>query len=110
MTEEHLSIRCVRLITGEDLIAEYSELEDGVRLINPLMVLLIPSQADNKMHLQLVPFLGYAQEKQFEFSSASVMTVFVPNGLLEDEYRKVFGKVVLARSMPILGADGMQQF
>ena len=108
---EHImssSIQCVRLVTGEDLIAEV-EIDNETKmykLSNPLMILLTPSQKDNRMNLSLLPFMGFAKERVFEYNRRSIMTVFAPNEKLEDEYRKVFGKVVVARPS-LVGLDGV---
>ena len=108
-------IMCIRLSTGEDLIAEIG-LPTADRptyvIDEPLLIMLVPVQTapngPQKMAIQLVPFLGYASQRVFEWNPDMVCTTYAPTEKLEDEYRKVFGRVQVAHRAPLVGLDGSQ--
>jgi hypothetical protein len=93
-----MNIQCVRLNTGEELIADLSEelLEAGiVRVLKPLQILIVPGP-DGKMNVAMQGFVPYRKGPGLDIPGHSVAFVFEPNDELAKAYRQATSPIQLA--------------
>ena len=89
------SVKCVKLISGEDIIADVDESVQGlVVLKNPLLVMMIPNQ-NNQFGIGLAPFCPHAKDSTVPVMAGAVIAVFEPEIGMRNEYNTKFGTGVL---------------
>lgn len=88
------SIQCLKLSTGEELIAELERDNnaDAYILYNPIYVQMTPKQDGSGLSLMMsVQFLMYSKSRKFIIPVGSVITVFEPTPEVADAYRTNHG-------------------
>jgi hypothetical protein len=89
------NVKCVKLISGEDIIADVDESVQGlVVLKNPLLVMMIPNQ-NNQFGIGLAPFCPHAKDSTVPVMAGAVIAVFEPEIGMRNEYNTKFGTGVL---------------
>ena len=89
------NVKCVKLISGEDIIADVDESVQGlVVLKNPLLVMMIPNQ-NNQFGIGLAPFCPHAKDSTVPVIAGAVIAVFEPEIGMRNEYNTKFGTGVL---------------
>jgi len=89
------NVKCVKLISGEDIIADVDESVQGlVVLKNPLLVMMIPNQ-NNQFGIGLAPFCPHAKDSTVPVMAGAVIAVFEPEVGMRNEYNTKFGTGVL---------------
>ena len=100
-----MSVKCVRLTNGEEIIAEVSELPDGkIGLRKPANIFLQPDNQGN-VKVALMPLFPYAEKPEFVFPSSIVVTIFPPSNALYNEYNRAFGSGLV---IPTIDLDKKQ--
>lgn len=84
-----MSVKIVRLITGEELICTIDS-DDGITYSISDVAILIPTQQNS---LGLAPFLAYANYTKLDLKHSQVMFVLDPVDELANQYRTMFGKI-----------------
>lgn len=86
-------IKCIKLSTGEEIIGEVSDTIDGgaLNINTPVSIMMVPTQ-QGQFTVALIPFLPYAETKQFRFQSDNIILVFEPNADMRNEYNRITGK------------------
>jgi hypothetical protein len=86
------NVRVVKLISGEDIIADVSELEDGslVVLKKPMQIMLVPNGPSN-FGIGLAPFCPYAKDSLIPIRGGAVISIFEPETDMLNEYNSRYG-------------------
>ena len=85
------NIRVVKLISGEDVIADIDENIEGLVILKkPLMVMMIPNQ-NNQFGIGLAPFCPYAKDDIVPIRSGAVISIFEPETGMLNEYNSRYG-------------------
>lgn len=96
-----MTIRCFKLVTGEEVIADVDVNTDGsFKLEKPALVILQQNQ-DGSYGVGLAPFMTYA--KNITLRDTSIVAEAELNTALENEYRRIFGSGIVmatAGSLP----------
>jgi F0F1-type ATP synthase alpha subunit len=89
-------IKCVKLITGEDLIGDVIEHDlDVVKLKNPLTIVLMPSDQTH-FSVGLAPYLPFSNQKEFTFLGKHILLMFDPVAEMKNDYNRITGGLVIA--------------
>lgn len=89
------NVKCVKLISGEDVIADIDESVEGLLILkNPLLVMIIPNQ-NNQFGIGLAPFCPHAKNSTVPVMAGAVIAVFEPETGMKNEYNLKFGTGVL---------------
>ena len=104
-----MSVKIVRLVSGEELICSYEEIEAGNRAKLSKVAVLIPTGAGK---IALAPWVPYAVEKAvFELSHRHIVFTIEPHNELLNEYNSVFGSGLFvppsAASAPLVTPSGV---
>ena len=86
-------IKCIKLITGEDLIGDVE--------VNPCVVVLIPTQ-EHQYSIGLAPFLPFAASKKFSYSREHIVLLYEAADQLKNEYSRITGKGIIMPDRPKL--------
>jgi len=85
------NIRCIKLISGEDVIADVNEDIDGLVILNkPLMIMMIPNQ-NNQFGIALAPFCPFAKDDMVPIRAGAVISIFEPETGMLNEYNTRYG-------------------
>ena len=95
-----MAVKCVRLTTGEEIIATARETENGWELEKPANIFMQPDGKGN-VRVALVPLFPYAEKSEFVFPKSAVVTSFAPSTELYNEYSRIFGSGLLIPSIDI---------
>ena len=79
-----MSIKVVRLVSGEELIGGWNE--EPNTITNP--VVMIPVAKDQ---LGFQPWIPYAEDKEITFKEQHIVVVVTPDTKLQNEYNRVYG-------------------
>jgi len=80
------TVKMVRFISNEEIIAKITENEDSIVVENAAAIMPI-----NDGQLAMVPWLPHAKEKSIEITKDRVMFMFEPMTELANEYSTKFG-------------------
>jgi len=87
-----MSIMCLKLVTGEEVIGEVVDSLESVEISTPAIVMLIPSPVgDGRYNVGLGPYMPYAKDPKFTFKRESVVCTFEPSADIRNEYSRIFG-------------------
>ena len=88
------NIKCIRIITGEDVIADYSEQDGLIKLENPLRVSMVPGGANGQPNFGFMPFPLVSNDKVIEIQSDKVVFVCEPAEEFLEQYNSIFGNII----------------
>lgn len=100
-SEDIMAVKCVRLTTGEEIVAEVTEHDGGYTLGTPANIFMQPDGKGN-VNVALMPLFPYAEKKEFVFPKTAVVVVFNPSKALYNEYSRLFGGGLI---LPTLEVD-----
>jgi hypothetical protein len=87
-----MNVQVVKLITGEEIIADVSRNKDKLVLTNAMLV------AVQEGRLVFIPYMQYTDaSKEFELSESHVMFATIPVDSLIDDYESATTKVTKPR-------------
>jgi hypothetical protein len=94
-----MSISCIKIITGEDLIGEIVANENTVEIDTPLQIVVVPTQNNNQFTVGLAPYMPYAASKKLVFNNEHVLLHYAPAPELNNDYNRITGKgIVIPKS------------
>lgn len=97
-----MSLKCVKLISGEEVIGEVTEHPDGTKITIsvPANIFLQPN-GKGQVTIALMPMFPYAEKKEFVYPASSVMCSFAPSRELFNEYNRIFGSGLVIPTIDI---------
>ena len=90
-----MSIKVVRLVSGEELIGDWNE--ETNTITNP--VIMVPIAKDQ---LGFSPWIPYSDQEDIQLKEQHIMTVLTPDKKLQNEYNRVYGSGLLVPEEKII--------
>lgn len=93
------NIKCVRLVTGEDIICDLVDAGDVFIFNNPVQLGMVPSQTNGQPTFGFVPFPVYGKDKKdFSLEVDKKFVVFVTEAVDEfiSQYRSMNSGIITA--------------
>jgi len=88
-----MSIKYLKLVTGEELVTNYKDDgESTVTLNNPLGILM--SQSEKGFNIQLVPYGSMAKDETIIVNHKNIVFTAEPETKLRNQYESITGKVI----------------
>jgi hypothetical protein len=85
-------IKIVKLITGEELIADVSVDQHGLTLKQPCAIQLMPSRNDpGQTMMGLIPYASYTEDFKVTVSLDKVIWQEIPSKEIYNQYNSAFG-------------------
>ena len=95
-----MTIKCIRISTGEDIIGDVSTTANGIVIKNPAQI-TIQSGADGRVGAAFLPFLPFAESNTATFYTHGVIGECDIDIHLQNEYNRIFGSgIVVANTIP----------
>ena len=93
-------IKIVKLMTGEEVIAEMSMDISSIKLVNPFMLQVAPGK-DGELNLALFPYAAYVLNHTVEVDAAKVLWI----GDLPDSMKLDYGRALDSLSVSMKNYD-----
>ena len=84
-------IKIVKLITGEELIADVTADHNGITLKQPCAIQLMPGRAEGQTMMGLIPYASYTEDFQVLVSLDKVVWQEKPSKEIYNQYNSAFG-------------------
>lgn len=84
-------IKIVKLITGEELIADTAVDHNGITLKQPCAIQLMPGRAEGQTMMGLIPYASYTEDFQVTVSLDKVIWQEKPSKEIYNQYNSAFG-------------------
>lgn len=92
------NILIIRLISGEEVIANMSLSESSVTLKAPASI-IIQAGRDGRQSMGLTDYLMFADNKEIRISTQHILFSYEPNADLRNAYNSAFGSgIVVAKT------------
>ena len=89
-----MSIKLVKLATGDDIVCEYKDNKDGtITMEKPAA--FFQMQTEEGIQMGLAPWMPISKEDEFVISKDTVVVVTLPLDEIEQQYRTRFGSGLL---------------
>ena len=96
-------IKLIRMKSGEDVIGEFEETEDGVVVEKPVVLMQMPGDR-GQIQMGMVPWQPFSRSNKFTISKEWIVTISDPAVDIENGYRKQHGSgIELSTSQLLTG-------
>ena len=96
-------IKLIRMKSGEDVIGEFEETEDGVVVEKPVVLMQMPGDR-GQIQMGMVPWQPFSRSNKFTISKEWIVTISDPAVDIENGYRKQHGSgIEVSTSQPLKG-------
>jgi len=96
------NIKCIKLISGEEIIADLDESIEGLVILKkPLLIMMVPNQ-NNQFGIGLAPFCPYAAGGDIPIRAGAVVSIFEPDAGMKNEYNVRFGSGIVVPESKII--------
>ena len=88
LKEYPVSVKIVKLLSGEELIGEFDEEKHIIK--NP--VVMVPV---NNEKIAFQPWIPYSEDKEFQLKEKQVSVIATPSKTIVNEYNRAFGSGIV---------------
>ena len=100
------NIKIIKLITGEELLAEVtisSPIPTSITMKNPVRIVVMPNKIDPKTpNVGFAPWAEFSEDKTFDLDKAHVLAIINPIKEFVNQYNTMFGGLVVPSSNLII--------
>jgi len=95
------NIKCVKLTTGEDVLADFST-ENGLSTLeNSVQVIMVPSRT-GEPNFQFIPFPIMSNDKKIDIENCHIMFVCEPSEEFLNQYNSIFGAGIITSQKKLI--------
>ena len=92
-----MSVKVIKLVSGEDVIADIEKDQHGYMLNNPAQIMVQQTQ-DGRVGAAFAPFAPYAKDGKVRIFSDGVIGEMELDVKLINEYNRIFGSGIMIAS------------
>jgi hypothetical protein len=99
-----MSIMLLKLLSGEDLIAETLKIDgnDKVHIKNPLRVVVMPSMSENMPKVGFSPWAPFSKDTEFSLDNSHVIAIMEPIDEFVAQYKQSFSQIVTPQQSKLI--------
>ena len=102
-----LNIKMLRLLNGEELIAEVIDCNEETKVVikNPIRIVVMPNASRDPKAAPTIgfaPWLEFAEDKKIELDKSHILFIVKPVQEFINQYNSIFGGIVAPSSKLIL--------
>lgn len=97
-----MNIKCLKLVTGEDIVSEVEDNVDSVTLKNPVQVSMVPSRNTGQPTFGFIPFPIASKDKELTISKVHIIFECNPAEDFETQYNSLFGSGIITPPKDII--------
>jgi len=90
-----MSIKLLRLKSGEDVVADIDENEDTITLENPAQIGPMGDPRSGNVQMGFAPWVPFSNDKQLEISKDWIVFITEPAADIVNNYRQAFGSGIV---------------
>lgn len=89
-----MNIKVVKLVTGEEILCELKNNDDGIIMNNPIVMIPVPGE-DGQVGLGLAPWLPASEGREIWVENIHIICVTEPKKDLYDHYNTTYGSGII---------------
>lgn len=98
-----MKVQIIKLITGEELLAEVVGDDTMIRVKNPVRIVVMPNKIDPKTpNIGFAPWAEFSDDKEFALDKSHIVAIMTPIKEFVNQYSSMFGGLVVPKSNLIL--------
>jgi len=98
-----MNVKYIKLLNGEELIAEVVTEDLRTTIKNPIRLVLMPSKADPKNpQVGLAPWAEFSDDKEIVLDRSHILCIMTPIQEIVNQYNAIFGGILAPSSKLIL--------
>jgi hypothetical protein len=101
-----MNVKLIRLLTGEELIAELvfdDNQTNKIVIKNPLRILVIPAKSTpQNPTVGFAPWMEFSEDKKFELDKQHILCIMTPMREFINQYNSAFGGIIAPTSSSII--------
>lgn len=98
-----MNAQIIKLITGEELLAEVVSTDTVLRIKNPVRIIVMPNKIDPKTpNIGFAPWAEFSDDKEFALDKSHIVAIMTPIKEFVNQYSSMFGGLVVPKSNLIL--------
>jgi hypothetical protein len=98
-----MTVKLIKLINGDELLAEITTSTDILKIKNPVRIVVMPNKIDPKTpNIGFAPWADFSDDKSFTLDMSHVLCIMTPIKEFASQYSAMFGKIVTPQSGLIL--------
>ena len=91
-----MKVQIIKLITGEELLAEIVGDDTMVRVKNPVRIVVMPNKIDPKTpNIGFAPWAEFSDDKEFTLDKSHIVAIMTPIKEFVNQYNSMFGGLVV---------------
>ena len=90
-----MSIKLLRLKSGEDVVADIDENEDTVTIENPAVIMPMGDSRGGNVQMGFGPWVPFTSDKQIEIPRDWIVFIVEPATDIVNNYRQAFGSGIV---------------
>lgn len=93
------NIKILKLVNGDELLAEIVSAGDPMKIKNPVRIVVMPNKLDPKTpNVGFAPWEEFTEEREFTLDKRHVIAIITPIKEFVNQYNSMFGGLVLPTS------------
>jgi len=96
-----MSIKLLRLKSGEDIVADIDENEDTVTIENPAQIVPMGDPRGGNVQMGFGPWVPFSDDKQIEISRDWIVFITEPAKDIVNNYRQAFGSGIVVPEVKV---------
>jgi hypothetical protein len=89
-----MNIKLVRLLFGDDVIAEVTDETLNITLKNPMRVVVIPGAAGQSPNVGFAPWAPFSKETEIVLDKSNILAIMEPIDEFVQQYKMSFSPIV----------------
>ncbi len=89
-----MNIKLVKLVTGEEILCELENKDNGIVMKNPIAMMTVPGE-DGQIGLGLAPWLPASKTREMPIKNEHIICIVEPSKDLHDHYNTTFGSGIV---------------
>ena len=90
-----MSIKLLRLKSGEDIVADIDVNDDTITIENPAVIVPMGDPRGGNVQMGFGPWAPFSEDKQLEISKDWVVFITEPSTDIVNNYRQAFGSGIV---------------
>ncbi len=99
--KKNMSIKLLRLKSGEDVVADIDENEDTVTIENPAVIMPMGDPRGGNVQMGFGPWVPFTTDKQIEIPRDWIIFIVEPAPDIVNNYRQAFGSGIVVPPVKI---------
>jgi hypothetical protein len=96
-----MSIKLLRLKSGEDIVADIDENEDTVTIENPAQIMPMGDPRGGNVQMGFGPWVPFSDDKQIEIGRDWIVFITEPAKDIVNNYRQAFGSGIVVPDVKV---------